>query len=350
MRVLGIETSCDDTCAAVVEGGRILSSVVSSQHDFHHAYGGVVPEIAARHHSRLITPVISHALARADTTWDELGALAVTTCPGLIGALVVGVAVAKGISLAQGIPIVPVNHLMAHVHTTFLAAPDVEVPHVCLLVSGGHTLLFLVTGPRHAAVMGTTLDDAAGEALDKAAHLLGLGYPGGPAIDAAAAEGDPAAVRFPRPVADRHGLDFSFSGLKTALAVHLRRHGAPRTTQETSDLSASYLEAVVDVLVHKTLLAVELAGVRTVALTGGVAANRRLRERMAQECRARDLRVVIPPRELCTDNAAMVAALGEEMFEEGADRGMACDASATVSMPRWDEPGGEPWLVARADG
>jgi N6-L-threonylcarbamoyladenine synthase len=242
-----------------------------------------------------------------------------------------------------------VNHLLAHLHTVLLCAPEVEVPYVTLLVSGGHTILFLITAPGDAQVMGATLDDAAGEALDKAAHLLDLGYPGGPALDAIAAAGDPTAIAFPRPVAGRRGLDFSFSGLKTALAVHLQKHGDPSPGQATADLAASYLEAVVDVLVRKTVLAAQRAGVATVAVVGGVAANRRLREAMQQRCYSLDLRLIIPPLTLCTDNAAMVAALGELELRRGRVGTLQLDASASVEMPWWPEAGRDSCVIARAD-
>lgn len=350
MRVLGIETSCDDTCGAVVCDGVIASSVVSSQHAFHAAYGGVVPEIAARQHSRLLIPVIGEALREAGVTWDDLNAVAVTTAPGLIGALLVGVAAAKGICMARGLPLIPVNHLTAHLYTVCVAFPRIDLPHVGLLVSGGHTALFLVTAPGEAVVMGATLDDAAGEAIDKAAHLLGLGYPGGPALDAVAAAGNAAAVPFPRPVADRRGFDFSFSGLKTALAVHLRTHGHPRDAAGIADLAASYLEAVVEVLVGKTVTAAAAAGVTTVAVVGGVAANRRLRQSMADACRARGLRVCIPPVELCTDNGAMVAALGEIGLRRGAVADLAVEAAASVTMTRWSgEVAGPPHMSMMSD-
>ncbi|MBN1422988.1 tRNA (adenosine(37)-N6)-threonylcarbamoyltransferase complex transferase subunit TsaD [Candidatus Fermentibacteria bacterium] len=347
MKVLGIETSCDDTCGAVVCDGAVASSVVSSQHAFHAAYGGVVPEIAARQHSRLLIPVIGEAMDRAGVTWGDLDAVAVTTSPGLIGALLVGVAAAKGICMARSLPLVPVNHLSAHLHTVFVAFPEVEVPHVTLLASGGHTLLCRVTAPGEAQVMGSTLDDAAGEAIDKAAHLLGLGYPGGPALDGVASRGNPAAVAFPRPIADRKGFDFSFSGLKTALAVYVRTHGSPADAGATSDLAASYLEAVVDVLVGKTITAAFAAGVSTVAMVGGVAANRRLRQAMAEACGGRGLRLIIPPPELCTDNGVMVAALGEVDLRRGAVADLAVEASAVASMPRWKGADAKPLVLSR---
>lgn len=334
MVVLGIETSCDDTCAAVVDHGRVRSSVVSSQHRFHSPYGGVVPEVAARQHSRYVVGVARAALAEAGVSWGELEGIAVTVAPGLIGALVVGVAFAKGLVLSLGIPLVGVNHLLAHLQTAFLATDFQVEPHVGLLVSGGHTALFMVRAPGEASLMGSTLDDAAGEALDKAAHLLGLGYPGGPALEAAARGGDPHRFPFPRPLL-RRGLDFSFSGLKTALAVHVAKHGLPSSAQEMADLAASYQEAVVETLVHKAMEAVASSGVTTLSVTGGVAANQRLRDALSAACAPLGIRLVIPPRPLCTDNAAMVASLGECLLERGVREGLDVDASADVLMGTW---------------
>lgn len=350
MRILGIETSCDDTCGAVVCDGAVLSSVVSSQHEFHLAYGGVVPEIAARQHSRLIVPVLEEALRRSGSEWSDLHGVAVTVAPGLIGALLVGVAAAKGIALSLEIPLIPVNHLVAHVETAFLSHPELPVPHVSLLVSGGHTVLFFVGGRGEALVMGSTLDDAAGEALDKAAHLLGLGYPGGPALDACAATGNPSAIPFPRPRARSGDFDFSFSGLKTALAVHVQRQGLPTSAEETADLAASYLEAVVDVLVHKTIQAAAVAGVRAVTVVGGVAANRRLRQAMRAGCEEHGLSLFIPAIGLCTDNAAMVAAVGENAARDGRAGTLQLDASASVPMRRWAESGRGTVSMARGEG
>jgi N6-L-threonylcarbamoyladenine synthase len=334
--ILGLETSCDDTCAAVVQGGtQVLSSIVSSQHDFHRPYGGVVPEIAARQHTRLIPLVIEEAMRRADMSWSTLSGVSVTTEPGLIGSLLVGVGAAKGIAMGRGLPLLPVNHLHAHVQSLFLVEPQAQFPFVCLVVSGGHTLLLLVAGHADVLVMGSTLDDAAGEAIDKGAHLLDLGYPGGPELDRRACGGNPEAISFPRPVVKRAGFDFSFSGLKTALAVHIEKHGNPRTSQEICDLCASYLEAIVDVLVTKTIAAVEAAGINTVGITGGVAANSRLRTALGEAATSKGFRLVMPPLELCTDNAAMVASLGHALLMRGQHGSLSVDARATTRLPRW---------------
>lgn len=336
--ILGLETSCDDTCAAVVRDGiHVLSSIVSSQHEFHRPYGGVVPEVAARQHTRFISPVIEEAMETSGISWNTLSGIAVTTEPGLIGSLLVGVGAAKGISFGQGLPLLPVNHLHAHVQSVFVVQPHALTPYVCLVVSGGHTLLLFVTGPGEARVMGSTLDDAAGEAIDKGAHLLGLGYPGGPELDQLAGKGDSEAIIFPRPLAKRPGIDFSFSGLKTALAVYLRKHGQPKKHQELSDLCASYLEAIVDVLVKKTVAAALTAQVRTVGVTGGVAANSRLRTAIQQACASEGLHVIMPPPKLCTDNAAMVASLGYALLMRNHLGTISVDARATTRLPKWEQ-------------
>ena len=308
-RVLAIETSCDETAAAVVVDGRIIeSSVVSSQIDLHARFGGVVPEIAGRAHATRIVPVIREALALAGLSSDGRGVdlVAATVGPGLIGALLVGVSTAKAMALAWGVPFVGVNHLEAHLYSPFLEHPDVELPLVCLLVSGGHTLLIEVTTPTAYRVVGTTIDDAAGEAFDKVARFLGLGYPGGPAIDRISGPdggGDAGSIVFPRAMRNE-GYDFSFSGLKTSVINHVRKHPHART----EDVAASFQEAVVDVLVSKTLRAAAELGARAVCLGGGVAANSSQRARTAQRCSEAGLRCYLPPRAMCTDNAAMVGA------------------------------------------
>jgi N6-L-threonylcarbamoyladenine synthase len=340
VHILGLETSCDDTCAAVVRNGiDVLSSIVSSQHEFHRPYGGVVPEVAARQHTRIIASVIEEATQTAGMSWSTLSGIAVTTEPGLIGSLLVGVGAAKGIALGQGLPLLPVNHLHAHVQSLFMTEPSISGPYVCLVVSGGHTLLLYVVKPGDARVMGSTLDDAAGEAIDKGAHLLGLGYPGGPELDRLASTGDPEAIAFPRPVERRPGFDFSFSGLKTALAVYLRNHGRPRTQQSLGDLCASYLEAIVDVLVKKTLAAARIAGINTVGITGGVASNSRLRTVIQQACVFEGFDVILPPLELCTDNAAMVASLGHAFLLGDHVGDLSVDARARTKLPRWENSG-----------
>jgi N6-L-threonylcarbamoyladenine synthase len=304
--VLGIETSCDETAAAVVVGGRrVLSSVVSSQVDLHARFGGVVPEIASRAHVELLTPVVAEAMLSAGVEPDDLDAVAATVGPGLVGALLVGVSTAKALALVWDVPFVAVNHLEAHLHAAFLEEPDLQLPAVVLLVSGGHTMLVHWEELGRYRLLGQTVDDAAGEAFDKVARYLGLGYPGGPAIDLLAMEGDPSAIAFPRPMIDT-GYDFSFSGLKTAVVNHVRKH----PDVSTADVAASFQEAVVDVLVTKARRAAAEVGARALCIGGGVAANSQLRERMLGVCVDDGLHAFLPSRAMCTDNAAMVAAAG----------------------------------------
>jgi len=306
LRVLGIETSCDETAAAVVvDGHQVLSSVVSSQVDLHARFGGVVPEIASRAHVELLTPVIARSLVEAGIQDDHVDAVAATVGPGLIGALLVGVSAAKTLALVWDVPFVAVNHLEAHLYAALLEDPNLELPVVVLLVSGGHTLLVLMEGHGRYRVLGSTIDDAAGEAFDKVARWLGLGYPGGPAIDAMAMQGDPTAISFPRALRDE-GYDFSFSGLKTSVVNYVRRHPEVRT----EDVAASFQEAVVDVLVEKARRAARDHGAKGLCLAGGVAANSQLRERLLDACVADGFRAFLPSRSMCTDNAAMVAAAG----------------------------------------
>jgi N6-L-threonylcarbamoyladenine synthase len=304
--VLGIETSCDETAAAVVADGReVRSSIVSSQIDRHVEFGGVVPEIAGRAHVELLAPVVADALVEAGVEGRDVDVVAATVGPGLIGSLLVGVSAAKALALVWDVPFVGVNHLEAHLYAAVLEEPDLEFPLVLLLVSGGHTLLVAMDGHGDYRLLGTTVDDAAGEAFDKVARYLGLGYPGGPIIDRLARDGDPEAIAFPRAMADR-GLDFSFSGLKTAVVNHVRQH--PDVVVE--DVAASFQEAVVDVLVAKARRAADEVGARALALGGGVAANSRLRERVLAAA-AEDGRFgYVPSMAMCTDNAAMVAACG----------------------------------------
>ncbi|MEW6282738.1 MAG: tRNA (adenosine(37)-N6)-threonylcarbamoyltransferase complex transferase subunit TsaD, partial [Candidatus Eremiobacterota bacterium] len=286
-RILGVETSCDETSLAVLENGqRILASLVSSQAELHRTYGGVVPELACRKHLETLHPLLKECLARAEVDLRQLDAVAVTCGPGLIGAVLVGVAFAKALALALERPLIGVNHLEGHLYSLFLEQPDLPFPLVCLLVSGGHTLLLLVEAPGRISVLGQTRDDAAGEAFDKVAKLLGLGYPGGPVVDRLARAGDPASVNLPRPMLDR-GYEFSFSGLKTAV---LQRAQEVRP----EDMCAAFQEAVVDTLVAKTLRAAEQHGVSCVGVAGGVACNSRLRERLEQACQAKGLRLCVP--------------------------------------------------------
>lgn len=305
-RILAIETSCDDTCAAVLEGGRVRSNVVSSQARLHARYGGIVPEVASRRHLELINPVIDAALADAGTDLDAVDAVAVTVKPGLIGALLVGVSSAKSLAAATGKPLIPVDHLQGHVAAAFLEPDPLEPPFLALIASGGHTLLAEVRGHGSFAIAGQTLDDAAGEALDKAARLLGLGFPGGPAIQREAAAGDPEAFPMPVAMSRADSLDFSFSGLKTALVYAVDELGPERARRRRADLAASFQEAVVGQLVAKLRRALDRGGWDAVALGGGVAANALLRERAAALCTEHGVRLELVPPELCTDNAAMI--------------------------------------------
>ena len=301
MTILALETSCDDTCAAVVShAGEVRSSVVSSQ-GIHDRYGGVVPEIASRHHLELVNAVVDDALARADATLDDVDLVAVTQGPGLVGALLVGVATAKALAAARRLPLAPVDHLQGHVAANFLAPDPIEPPFLCLIASGGHTLLARVTEHGRHERLGQTLDDAAGEAFDKGARLLGLGYPGGPALSRLAEQGDPAAFEFPT-AARVAGLDFSFAGLKTALLYATRDLGPEETARRAADLAASYEHAIVEALIARVERALQAEPGARLAIGGGVAANRRLRERAA----GLGVDVKIPPPELCTDNAAMI--------------------------------------------
>ncbi len=332
--VLGIETSCDETAAAVVSGGRrVLSSVVSSQADLHARYGGVVPEVAGRAHLERIMPVIDQAMEDSSATAGEVKAVAVTAGPGLVGALLVGVSAAKALSLVWDVPFVAVNHLEAHLHAAFLDDPDIELPTVVVLVSGGHTMLVLMAGRLRYRVLGATVDDAAGEAFDKVARHLGLGYPGGPAIDRLSREGDPGAIVFPRPMIN-DGWNFSFSGLKTAVLTYLRRcPDAP-----VADVAASFQEAVADVLVSKARRAAAAHGAKGLCLAGGVAANSRLRE-MTVDASARDgLAASLPSRAMCTDNAAMVAAAGWWRLQADGPSPLTVGANPSAGLPDSPRP------------
>ena len=296
--ILGIETSCDETAAALItEDGAIKANVVASQADLHAQYGGVVPEVASRRHLELVSPVIREALAQADATLDDVDRVAVTQGPGLIGALLVGLAAAKALAWARRLPLVPVDHLDGHIASLYLQPAPVEPPFLCLLASGGHTMLVDVESYGTQRILGTTLDDAAGEAFDKGARLLGLGYPGGREIDRLAREGDPAAYDFP--VARVPGLDFSFSGLKTALLYTTKKLSPEELEERRPDLAASYQRAIVRALVERVRAAAEQVGAARIAVVGGVAANTQLREALAD--------AALAPLELTTDNAAMIA-------------------------------------------
>ncbi|MFN2616147.1 MAG: tRNA (adenosine(37)-N6)-threonylcarbamoyltransferase complex transferase subunit TsaD [Thermoleophilaceae bacterium] len=304
--ILGIETSCDDTCAAVVsDSGEIRSSVVASQGLLHERYGGVVPEVASRRHLELVDAVTADALERAGSDLDAVDTVAVTRGPGLIGALLVGVSSAKALAAARELPLAPVDHLHGHVVASTLGEEPIEPPYLCLVASGGHTFLARVDEPSSYEVLGQTLDDAAGEAFDKGARLLGLGYPGGPAVDRLAREGDAGAFEFPRAAPGE--LDFSFSGVKTALLYTLRDLGEREADRRKADLAASYQRAIVDALAGRARAALERDGARRMAIGGGVAANSELRSRMEELCGELSVPLWVPPVELCTDNAAMIA-------------------------------------------
>ncbi|XXT22119.1 tRNA (adenosine(37)-N6)-threonylcarbamoyltransferase complex transferase subunit TsaD [Sorangium sp. So ce429] len=351
MRVLGIETSCDETAAAVVtEGGDVLSDVVRSQVALHAPYGGVVPEVAARDHARAVVPVVREALARAGMAVADLDGVAVTSRPGLAGALLVGLQTAKGLAWAAGKPLVGVDHLVGHLLAVFLrrdGAPTSEerpaFPYVALLASGGHTAIYRVDGPSLGAIreLGATRDDAAGEAFDKVAKLLGLGYPGGPVVDRLAADGDAvaAAEAVPAVMARKESLEFSFSGIKSAVARHVAKRGRPEG-QALNDLCAAFQGAVVDALVQKTVRAARAEGIERVVLAGGVAANRGLRAKMAAACARRGLGLFVPPFASCTDNGAMIAYAGALRLAAGERDTLDLAPETRTALPRVTRKGG----------
>ena len=321
MLVLAIDTSCDDTSAAVIgEGRQLLSNVVSSQIALHQKYGGVVPELASRKHIESIVPIVTEALGMARARLSDIDGIAVTQGPGLVGSLLVGLSFAKSLSFATGIPFIGVNHIEGHLSAIFLEKEPPRFPYVGLVVSGGHTSLYRVDGFEKYTRLGQTRDDAAGEAFDKVAKFLGLGYPGGPVIDRLSKTGNPKAVRFPRPSLGKNSFDFSFSGLKTAVVNYVRLHPAPPEGYPEDllqDIVSSFQEAVVEVLVRKTLQAVHHQKLRRVVLSGGVAANSHLRQRMVQESSEQGVKVYLPSPVFCTDNAAMIGVLGTEYLKKG---------------------------------
>jgi N6-L-threonylcarbamoyladenine synthase len=324
--VLGIETSCDETAAAVVaNGSAVLSSVVSSQVDLHARFGGVVPELASRAHVQLLTPVVAEVLVESGLEGDGIDAVAATVGPGLVGALLVGISAAKALALVWGVPFIGVNHMEGHLYAAFLEQPDLELPTVVLLVSGGHTMIVLMEGHGRYRLLGATVDDAVGEAYDKVARFLGLGYPGGPAIDRLAREGDPEAIRFPRPML-AEGYDFSFSGLKTAVVNHVRNN----PDLNVADVAASFQAAAVDVLVAKARRAAADTGATSICIGGGVAANSLLRKRIVEACEQDGIAAFVPSRELCTDNAAMIAAAAWWRYQ--ADGATPMDAGAVPNL------------------
>lgn len=336
MRVLAIETSCDDTGAAVVlDGRKILSNVVSSQVSIHQKYGGVVPELASRRHIESIVPIVTEALETAKVTLRDIDGISVTQGPGLVGSLLVGLSFAKSLSFVTGLPFVGVNHIEAHLSAIFLNKNPPKFPFIGLVVSGGHTSLFRVDGFGKYKGLGQTRDDAAGEAFDKVAKLLGLGYPGGPIIDELSKSGNPRAIRFPRPSLGKNSLDFSFSGLKTAVVNYVKAHPEPiggYPEDLIRDIVSSFQEAVVDVLVKKTLQAAQQQGLRKVVLSGGVAANQHLREKIKEEASQQKVKVYMPSPSFCTDNAAMVGVVGYEYLKRGIRSPLSLNAFSNLPL------------------
>ena len=323
MLVLGIETSCDETAVALVDDGEVvLSNVIATQLDLLKKFGGVVPEIAARRHTELIGYVIEEAISSAGKTLADVEAVAVTSRPGLIGCLLVGAAAAKSLSYSLGVPLIGVHHIEGHMFANLLSNPRIPMPHVCLTVSGGHTMLLYIQDYCRYELLGTTLDDAAGEAFDKIAKFLGLGFPGGPVIDKLSRQGDREAFKFPRPMLRAKTLDFSFSGLKTSIINAFKSRIASDEALPLEDIAASFQEAVVDVLVSKTVRAASERGVSAVSVTGGVSANSRLREVFTDTCRQKGIEVFFPELSLCTDNAAMIAAAGYARLKRGEVSGL----------------------------
>ena len=336
MLILAIESSCDETCAAVVrDGRRVLSNVVATQVEIHRKYGGVVPEIASRAHLESLVPVVTEAMGTAGASMADIDVVAVAHRPGLIGSLLMGLTAAKTLAWLHERPLVGINHVESHIYAGCLERDELPFPCLGLIVSGGHTSLYMCESPLKHAVLGSTTDDAAGEAFDKVASLLGLPYPGGPSVDEAAARGNAKAVRFSRPWLSADSLDFSFSGLKTAVLYHVRGHGTDvkkresrLSPQELADTAAGFQECVVDVLVGKTLKAAEIHNMDRIIVGGGVAANRRLRTRFQEEAEARGIEIILPPMRFCTDNAAMVGGLAYHYATAGLFADLSLDAKA----------------------
>ena len=333
MKILAIESSCDETAAAVVEDGRrVISSVVASQVEEHKLYGGVVPEIASRRHAEAIVPVVSQALEQADVTLGDIDAIAVTYAPGLIGALLVGVNFAKGLSLASGIPLVPTHHLRSHIASNYISNLELKPPFLCLIVSGGHSHIVMVEDYTKMKIIGRTRDDAAGEAFDKAARTMGMPYPGGIALDKVADDGDPHAFTLPRPVVHDAPYDFSFSGLKTAV-INLIHNSAQKGIElNKADVCASFRYAVVDCLTTNFLKAAEDLGVKRLVIAGGVSANSLLRSTLEAECKKRGYEFYMPAKSLCGDNAAMVGSQGYYEYLSGNIAKTDLNAFATMSI------------------
>ncbi len=334
MRILGIDTSCDDTAASVVEDGtKIISNIVSSQAEIHEKYGGIVPELASRRHIEMIWPVVDEAMNKARTDFKDISAIAVCHGPGLIGSLLVGVCFAKALSYVNGIALVAVNHLEGHIFSRFLEEPEPEFPFLALIASGGHTSIYRVDGFGMYVELGRTRDDAAGEAYDKVAKLLGFGYPGGPIIDSLAQSGNPAAINFPRPYLPKT-FDFSFSGLKTAVLSYVRKKGDSSGVNgnEVSDIAASFQSAVIDVLTEKAITAAKKEGLKEVVLAGGVCANSALREVIVRRAGQEGIKIYLPSPQLCTDNAAMIAAAGFYHFKQGKLAGLDLNPRAYLPL------------------
>ena len=331
MLVLGIESSCDETAAAVLADGTLRSSIVESQDPIHARYGGVVPELASRRHLEVVLPVVARALDEGGVRLPDLDGIAVTHGPGLVGSLLVGLSVAKAFAYAHRLPLVGVNHLEGHIFAGRLADPTLEPPFLALLVSGGHTALYACEAPLRYRLVGQTRDDAAGEAFDKVAKLLGLGYPGGPAVERTARAGDPKAIAFPLAQFQDRAPDFSFSGLKTAVSLYVRRHG-PLGAEAVADVCASFQATAVKMLVRKAIRAARDSGIRRILLTGGVAANGALRASLEVECAERGYRWSAPPLRLCTDNAAMIAAAGSARLAAGERADLTLNALATLPL------------------
>lgn len=333
MKLLAIESSCDETAAAVVEDGRtVLSSIVASQVEEHRLYGGVVPEIASRRHAEAITPVVKRALAQADVTLDGLDAIAVTHAPGLIGALLVGVNFAKGLSLSSGLPLVPTHHLRSHIASNYISNPELKPPFLCLVVSGGHSHIVMVEDYTKMKIIGKTRDDAAGEAFDKAARTMGMPYPGGIELDKVAQDGDPHAFKLPRPVVHDAPYDFSFSGLKTAV-INLIHNSAQKGQElNKADVCASFRYAVVDCLTTNFIKAAEDFNAQKLVIAGGVSANSLLRQTLSEECKKRGRQFYMPDKSLCGDNAAMVGAQGYYEYLSGNIADADLNAYATMSI------------------
>lgn len=344
MLTLGVESSCDDMAAAVVRDGRdVLSSRVESQIDLHQPYGGVVPELASRDHARTVSQVVKAALDEAGVAPSELDGVAVTAGPGLVGSLLVGLSFAKALAYRLGIPVVGVHHLEGHLASAELADPSLTPPYLGLVISGGHTALYRIEADGPARLLGETRDDAVGEAFDKVARMLGLPFPGGPAVSHAAESGDSDAIAFPRPLAAREGLDFSYSGLKTAVALEVEKRRAPLAETEVADIAASFEAAAIAPLVSRSRAALRAEGLRRIAVVGGVAANRRLRSELARMAKAEGFEATFPPLDLCTDNAAMIAAAGATLLKRGEAHGLDLNSFSRVPV------GATPWTSSAPD-